>query len=35
MRSHSSVNARNLQISSTNLMPAFTKNEMDANTCAN
>jgi len=35
MRSHSSVNARSLQISSTKRMPALTKNEMAPNTCAN
>ena len=31
-RSHSSVNARSLHSSSTNRMPALTKNEIDANT---
>jgi hypothetical protein len=34
MRSHISVKARILQISSTNRMPAFTKNEMEPNTWA-
>ena len=33
MRSHSSVNARSLQISSTKRMPALTKNEIEPNTC--
>ena len=35
MRSHSSVKARILQISSTKRMPALTKNEIDPNTWAN
>ena len=34
MRSHISVKARILQVSSTNRMPAFTKNEIDATTLA-
>ena len=32
MRSHISVIARSLQISSTNRIPALTKNEIEANT---
>jgi hypothetical protein len=32
MRSHIWVKARILQVSSTNRMPAFTKNEMEATT---
>ena len=32
MRSHISVNARSLQISSTKRMPALTKNEIDPTT---
>ena len=35
MRSHSSANARSLQISSTKRMPALTKNEIEANTRPN
>ena len=35
MRSHMAVIARNLAISSTKRMPAFTKNEMDPNTREN
>ena len=35
MRSHISVNARSLQISSTKRMPALTKNEIEPNTCPN
>src|SRR4029453_3344290 len=35
MRSHISVNARILQVSSTNRMPEFTKKLIDANTCGN
>src|SRR5215218_7976396 len=33
MRSHISVNARSLQISSTKRIPALTKNEIEPNTC--
>ncbi len=35
MRSHSSVKARILQVSSTKRIPALTKNEIDATTAGN
>jgi hypothetical protein len=35
IRSHISVIARSLQTSSTNRIPALTKNEIDPNTCPN